>query len=66
MFCKHNYETIDKTILESAYEQTESSPTTRTNKVSNESLAVFFRKKLILILKCPKCKKIKKIVEVNP
>ena len=60
MFCKHDYEILDKTVLPSAAEQVMGS--------SLEEIRAknIFVKKVIIILKCKKCKEIKKIVETNP
>ncbi len=63
MFCEHDFEIIDKTILESAYEQCQKAGV---DKMRASSIEDFFRKKLIIIMKCPKCRKVKKIVETNP
>ncbi len=60
MFCKHDYEILDKTVLPSAAEQVMG--------ISLEEIQAknIFVKKVIIILKCKKCKEIKKIVETNP
>ena len=64
LLCKHTWEVLDKTILESAYEQM---------RASNQVLQScefdggrFFVKKLILVCQCNKCGKINKTVESNP
>jgi Ca2+-binding EF-hand superfamily protein len=67
MFCKHNDEIIDKTILESAYEQIgKISPNMNSRQLSVGDTSVFFSKKLVILLKCTKCKRVEKIVETNP
>lgn len=63
MFCKHDFEIIDKITMESAFEQADR---TRTGSMSSSDAEIFFRKKIIILLKCPLCKKLKKIVETNP
>lgn len=68
MFCKHNYNIIDKTTMPSAFEQREAANRdngmNRTMRVSN--MDTFFRRKVIILMKCDICKKLKKIVETNP
>jgi len=67
MFCKHNYEIIDKTIMESPYEQiVKVNPNTVDRKVKVRSVRTFFSKKLVILLKCSKCKDIKKETTTNP
>lgn len=68
MFCKHDYEILDKTILESAYEQTKRRPvrTNENRRIRTSNMQAFFKKKLIILLKCSKCKKVKTIVRKNP
>ena len=61
MFCKHDYDILDKTIMESAYEQASSKGPVRTSRME-----IFFKKKLVIIMKCSKCKRTKVIVETNP
>ncbi|KKN33230.1 hypothetical protein LCGC14_0805690 [marine sediment metagenome] len=61
MFCKHDDNILDKTIMESAYEQT-----TAVTRAKVADAEMFFRKKLIILLKYKKCKRVKKIVETNP
>ncbi len=63
MFCKHDFEIIDKTVLESAFEQADKS---NRGNMSASNVETLFRKKVIILLKCPKCKELKKIVETNP
>ena len=63
--CKHDYELIDKTVLESGYEQTVKSGNSVKNVNGPESLS-FFTKKLILTFKCSICKKIKTVESSNP
>ncbi len=65
MFCKHDDEIIDKTIMNSAFEQLEATnQADRMKSVGNVEL--LFRKKVIIILKCTKCKRVREIVETNP
>jgi len=65
LFCGHDFEIIDKTILPSAFEQI-----WEVNKQSTEmefeAPPGFYRKKLIILLKCKKCSKLLRIVEINP
>lgn len=63
MFCKHDFEIIDKITMESAFEQSDK---TRAGNVKVGNVETFFRKKIIILLKCPLCKKLKTIVETNP
>ena len=62
LFCDHDFEIIDKTILPSAVEQTEKVWTIE----KFEGTTILFRKKLVILLKCLKCKRLKEIVEINP
>lgn len=62
MSCKHDDEIIDKTIMESAYEQARDT----LRKIGGGNTGLFFRKKLVILLKCKKCKRVEKIVETNP
>ena len=63
LFCDHDYVILDKTILESPYEQM-----SRMNKVyaSIPKEPMIFQKKLVMLMKCKICKRLKKIVEINP
>jgi len=56
--CKHDYELIDKTVLESGYEQMTKNGT-EVSRLRGDSAAELFGKKLVLTFKCPHCKKIK-------
>jgi hypothetical protein len=59
MFCKHDWEIKDKTILPANLELLESTP-------SEGSIPQrFFVKKLVLIMACKKCGKLFKSVEEN-
>lgn len=60
--CDHNYEIFDKTVLESGLEQLIKAGMTKLGQVSTPLL----RKKVIILLKCKHCNKIKKIVEASP
>ncbi len=62
MLCKHNWELIDKTILESAFEQMKKADV---REIGNASGSMF-RKKLVYMFQCSKCTKTKKSVETNP
>ena len=63
-FCKHDYEILDKTILESPYEQIVKGEG-KLGRVRTDDQALFFGKKLVILLKCSKCKNIKKEVTTN-
>lgn len=63
--CKHDYELIYKTILESGYEQMAKNGE-HIKSLNGPEAPSFFRKKLILIFKCPHCKKIKIEKSSNP
>lgn len=65
MFCKHNYDILDKTILESAFEQAKAGSQVA-KRVSADCVSEYFRKKVVLILKCSKCNRIKEIIKSNP
>ena len=64
MSCEHDYEIISKNILESPCEQD--------NKIRKElnqwetRYEGYYTKKLVILLKCSKCKHLEKIVETNP
>lgn len=59
IFCRHDYELIDKTIFPSAAEQADiTKPHTKT-KLSAPPWV--FDKKVIYIFKCKKCQKLKKL-----
>lgn len=60
MFCKHDWEVVCKDILPSAYEQGGNLDGTPT------FWKWILRKKFICILKCKKCGKLEKFVEINP
>jgi hypothetical protein len=59
--CDHDDEILDKTILPSAWDQM-ANRITRLHSV-DESL---FRRKVVILLKCKKCKRVTKMVESNP
>jgi hypothetical protein len=65
LFCKHQWEVLDKTVLPSAWEQT-----TKIGKfpdgLSERGMLIAHRKKLVVICSCTLCGKIKKFVEENP
>jgi len=63
--CKHDYELIDKTVLESGYEQMTKNGTD-VKKLYGPDATDFIRKKLVLTFKCPHCKKIKIRETSNP
>lgn len=64
MFCKHDWQVVDKQVLESPMEQMDRLEKMEITK-ANGGLE-YFRKKYICVLKCSKCYKIKTVVEVNP
>lgn len=64
LFCKHADELLDKTVLESAFEQLDNRNADQSLRTGN--VRALFQKKVIILLKCTKCKRVKKIVEVNP
>lgn len=63
--CKHDYELVDKTVLESGYEQMAKNGE-RIESLKGPEAPIFFRKKLILTFKCPHCKKIRIEESSNP
>ena len=63
--CKHDYELIDKTVLESGYEQAVKNGSV-VDHVDGPEWSSFFTKKLILTFKCSICKKIKTVESSNP
>jgi len=63
--CKHDFEIISKDILPSAYEQ-EHDKKLKDNIRWESNPLWSYKKKIVIILKCSICKKIKTIVEVNP
>ena len=65
MFCKHDYEILDKTMMESPYEQVvKAGNSGRSVKAGNTR--IFFSKKLVILLKCTKCKDLLEKVYENP
>ncbi len=60
MFCKHNWKLLDKTILQSAFEQL-----SEKNNLSGFTGYVSFEKKIVYIFSCEKCGKINKKSESN-
>jgi hypothetical protein len=56
--CIHNWELVTKDILPSGYEQIRTIP--------EHSTALFFQKKIIIILKRTKCGILDKTIETNP
>lgn len=63
--CEHDFEIISKDILPSAYEQENTNPLKEYITWESHSIQCY-QKKIVIILKCTKCSKIKKIVETNP
>jgi len=62
LFCKHDDELIDKTVLLSAFEQALKEDAKELTNMPHSAL----QGKVIHILKCKKCKRVKKLVETNP
>ncbi len=63
LFCKHKMEKVSQVVLESAFEQIVREVT----KWKGQHLEpVFFRKKVVIVLTCSKCGKVKTITERNP
>lgn len=62
LFCKHDDEMIDKTVLPSAFEQSLKEKVKELTNMPHSAL----KGKVVYILKCKKCKRIKKLVETNP
>lgn len=60
MFCRHEWELVDKEVLPSEFEQLAK----YASKVRGNGIS--FQKKYISIFQCAKCKKLEKFVEVNP
>ena len=60
MFCKHDYEMMDKTVLPSVYERLMAWGQKPTDYRPSMHVT-----KLVILLKCKKCKHVKKIVESN-
>ncbi len=60
MFCKHDYEIMDKTILPSVFEDAAAAGVTKMGRY------VIYGKKVVFLLKCSKCKDVKKLVEAQP
>lgn len=63
MFCRHDWEVKDKTILLSAYEQVIASGQA---PASLSALVPVFQKTVVLVLACKKCGKLKKFMERGP
>jgi len=63
-FCKHDWKVLDKTVMESPYEQIVKSGSLVRDMRSFESK--FFRKKVLVIVVCSKCGKKSEHVETNP
>ena len=63
LFCDHDDEVFSKDTIASAYDQVVASGKNYTSIPHNPWT---FRKKLVILLKCKKCKRVKKIVEENP
>ena len=63
MFCKHKWKVIDKTVLPSAFEQTDSA-----KKLGIEGIpgVLFYRKLIQVIIACERCGKLRKFTETNP
>ena len=62
MFCKNDFGMMDKTVLESGFEQAAKAGVT----VLEGAAPCLFKKKEIILLKCTKCNKVEKVVESNP
>lgn len=62
MWCKHEWEVLDKTVLPSAFEQMKEDPM----EVSGADTAAFFQKTVSLVVSCKKCGKLEHFVTVNP
>lgn len=60
MFCKHDYEVMNKTILPSMFEDMHAG-----NILKVKSYPAYGRK-VVFLLKCAKCKDVKKLVEAQP
>ena len=65
MECNHDFKIISKDILPSAYEQENNNQLKETALWESHDIS-YYRKKLIIVMRCTKCSKIKKIVETNP
>lgn len=65
MFCKHDYDILDKTMMESPYEQLVKAGGGQ-GQMHTDDQHIFFSKKLVILLKCSMCKNIKKEVTTNP
>jgi hypothetical protein len=61
--CIHNWVTLEKVILPSAYEQIESDGSPMRLDGNTTSI---FQKKIIIVLTCDKCGILEKIIEKNP
>ncbi len=60
-FCKHQWEVKSKEILASACEQM------NLREAGKSSLPAWvFKKKLVMVLACTKCGKLKIVIEENP
>ena len=66
MDCKHDFDIIDKTVLLSAFEQCQSALGSAISGGINVKSPKYFTKKVIILMKCNKCKELKEIVETNP
>ena len=60
MFCKHDYEIMDKTILPSVFEDADA------GRVRRVGSYLAYGKKVVFLLKCSKCNDVKKLVESQP
>ena len=63
--CEHDFEIISKDILPSPYEQ-EFNVELKADVPWKSYPSWYYQKKIVIILKCTKCPKIKKIIETNP
>jgi hypothetical protein len=61
MFCKHDDKIYDKIVLPSAFEQLSAD-----GDIIAWSIVALYRKKVVILLKCTKCKRVREIVEYNP
>jgi len=65
MFCRHDDEIIDKTVMPSGFEQASECVEHRSMR-SSKMPYWLFQKKLVLTFKCRKCKRVTIHTETNP
>jgi|TARA_R110000744_G_scaffold319418_3_gene425717 hypothetical protein len=63
-FCAHQWAVIDKTVMESAFEQHEK--TRAGNKFTADTTLLMFKKKVLLVCGCSICGKLQRFTETNP